>query len=192
MIKMPFPKKRFTISHQKSRVSLAMPKQTIKWGIVAGICIFLIAALSSFNWAPYQNARNLIGVYQAEYPVLFSETKEIKTVRKFLKIDGTGESELFEYEQCWRIEGGSGIWHHEIGGLVVSSSPYRPVEFLVAELQPTPSEGSTGLFTGRMRRSGKLDMAYAGIDKGIVFRMRPEKFRIPIGHDFSCPPTFLE
>ena len=139
---------------------------------------------------PHPVEQSLPGTYQAEYPVFFAKTGKIKTVRKFLKIAATTEPELFDYKQCWQIVGGSGDWHYEVGGLVIISKTHHRIEFIVAELENAPSEGSTGFFTGSMTSPAKLDVSYAGLDKGIVFRMRPQ--RLPDGNAFSCPPKILD
>ena len=147
------------------------PRMTVVMAIGA-MCLLQIWTVSALAETQNPSPQNLPGTYHAEYPVLFSETGDIETVEKFLWIQATAEPELFEYQQCWRLQGGSGEWNHEIGGLVISSELHQPVEFFIAEVVDPPLEGSTGFFSGRMLSLGKLDMVYNGLDRGIVFNVK--------------------
>lgn len=129
--------------------------------------------------------RDLPGTYQATYPVLFSESEELLQVEKFLTIRPTQDRHLFIYNQCWRLVGNEDF-NQEQGGLVITSGRGEPLEFLIVEAGSAPIEGSTGFFQGRMVNRHRLDVAYAGLDRGIVFRMEPRRTEVPVDES-SCP-----
>ena len=135
---------------------------------------------------PKGRIRQLPGAYYAQYNVLFSETGEIRAVEKFLEIETTEDPFLFLYSQCWRLLDG-GDWNHERGGLVVTESGRRKIDFSVVEVEFGVEEGSTGFMLGHMSSKNRLEMSYHGLLRGIVFHMLPRRVKDVELDEFSCP-----